>query len=70
MKRSLTIPILLAGMLALGGCGGSGVKTPSTDTSTHMGPAPDNNSATNPSLADTSYEKNRTRPITDTMKKK
>lgn len=70
MRRSLAIVILLSGILAMGGCGGSGTQTPSTDTSTTMGPAPDNNSATNPSLADTSYEKNRTRPITDTMKKK
>jgi hypothetical protein len=29
---------------------------------------PDNNSANNPSLADTAYEKNHTRPVTDTMK--
>ena len=61
----------LMGMTALGisGCGGSGAQTDrhSPDTST-VGPAPDNNSANNPSLADTSYEKNRTRPITDTMK--
>lgn len=70
MNRSLTIAALLAGILTLGSCGGSGNKTPSTDTSTVMGPAPDNNSANNPSLADTAYEKNRTRPITDTTKKK
>jgi len=56
--------------MGVGSCGGSGVKTPATDTSANMGPAPDNNSANNPSLADTSYEKNRTRPITDTTKKK
>jgi len=56
--------------MTLGSCGGpSDPKTPSTDT-TVMGPAPDNNSATNPSLADTAYEKNRTRPVTDTVKKK
>jgi hypothetical protein len=64
--------VLLAGMLTMAGCGGSDSARPgsSTDTSASMGPAPDNNSANNPSLADTSYEKNRTRPITDTMKKK
>ena len=45
------------------------VRTPA-DSSSAMGPAPDNNSANNPSLADTNYENNRTRPITDTMKKK
>ena len=45
------------------------VRTPA-DSSSAIGPAPDNNSANNPSLADTNYEKDRTRPITDTMKKK
>lgn len=72
MRRSLAITILLACILGLSGCGGptKDAKTPPTDTSTDMGPAPDNNSANNPSLADTAYEKNRTRPITDTMKKK
>lgn len=70
MKKFLTIAILLGGFL-LGGCGSNhGVKVPATDTSSVSGPAPDNNSANNPSLADTGYEKNRTRPITDTMKRK
>jgi hypothetical protein len=70
MQRILAIAVAVVFALALGGCGGpADPKTPSTDTTT-MGPAPDNNSATNPSLADTGYEKNRTRPITDTMKKK
>ena len=71
MRRYLAI-MILAATLGLGGCGGptTDAKTPNTDTSTDMGPAPDNNSANNPSLADTAYEKNRTRPITDTMKKK
>lgn len=62
----------LVAFLAIGfvSCGGSGSQatTPSTDTSKDVGPAPDNNSANNPSLADTNYEKNRTRPITDTMR--
>jgi ABC-type oligopeptide transport system substrate-binding subunit len=56
--------------IGLAGCGGSDSQaaTSSTDTSKVNGPAPDNNSANNPSLADTNYEKNRTRPITDTMR--
>jgi hypothetical protein len=70
MRRFLVMTVLLTGILVFGACGGSGNKTPSTDTTSVMGPAPDNNSANNPSLADTAYEKNRTRPITDTMKKK
>jgi hypothetical protein len=71
MKRSLAILTLFAGLFAYSACGDKGKNTtPATDTSTDMGPAPDNNSANNPSLADTAYEKNRTRPITDTMKKK
>lgn len=71
MKRTLTMLVLAGGVLIATGCGSNhDVKTPSTDTSSSMGPAPDNNSANNPSLADTAYEKNKTRPITDTMKKK
>jgi hypothetical protein len=72
MKPTLAMAFLLAAALAFGSCGGSDTKsaTPSTDTSKSMGPAPDNNSANNPSLADTNYEKNRTRPITDTARKK
>lgn len=71
MKKFLTVAILLGGIVLANGCGSNhGVKVPPTDTSSVMGPAPDNNSANNPSLADTGYEKNKTRPITDTMKKK
>jgi hypothetical protein len=75
MRRSFHF-VLVAGLMGsavvgLAGCGGAGNQADrhSPDTST-VGPAPDNNSANNPSLADTSYEKNRTRPITDTIKKK
>jgi hypothetical protein len=75
MRRSICF-VLIAGLMGyaasgLAGCGNSGAQADrhSPDTSA-VGPAPDNNSANNPSLADTSYEKNRTRPITDTMKKK
>jgi hypothetical protein len=73
MKRSGNVLLIgsAVAFLAIGfaGCGGSGRQphTPSTDTSKDMGPAPDNNAYNNPSLADTDYEKNRTRPITDTM---
>jgi hypothetical protein len=74
MKRTSLFIVVLA-LCLLGGigfakCGSDhrgAAANASTDTST-VGPAPDNNSANNPSLADTNYEKNRTRPITDTMK--
>ncbi|HEY4108256.1 hypothetical protein [Puia sp.] len=75
MKRSLLmyLPALLviAGM-AFAGCGGGDAspKKMAADSVSPTGPAPDNNSANNPSLADTNYEKDRTRPITDTMKPK
>ncbi|HET6255125.1 MAG TPA: hypothetical protein VFE32_13675 [Puia sp.] len=72
MRRFLAIAVLLAGTLGMGGCGSGStdVKNPKTDTSTDMGPAPDNNAATNPSLADTGFEKNRARPVTDSAKRK
>jgi hypothetical protein len=69
----LPLIVLITGVMFLSRCGGSG-KDPaavsSSDSSHVTGPAPDNNSANNPSLADTNYEKDRTRPMTDTMKKK
>jgi hypothetical protein len=70
----LVILILLVALVTggLARCGGPGSRQPkkmAVDSSSPMGPAPDNNSANNPSLADTSYEKDRTRPITDSMKK-
>ena len=75
MKRSVILPLLSACLVlsAVGfaKCGSSDQHTvvnTATDTAKVNGPAPDNNSANNPSLADTNYEKNRTRPITDTMK--
>ena len=42
--------VLLTAVLGMGACGGStrDAKTPATDTSPAMGPAPDNNSANNP----------------------
>jgi hypothetical protein len=63
--------LLVLGAIGFARCGSghTGSTTNSaTDTSASAGPAPDNNSANNPSLADTAYEKNRTKPITDTMK--
>ncbi len=79
MKRSgislFVATLLVTATITLARCGGSGSQpaansqpaaAKSPDTSSDAGPAPDNNSANNPSLADTAYEKNRTRPITDT----
>ena len=73
MTRSGIFPLLLLPaflMAGLAGCGNSGqastVKSPDTSVATGT---PDNNSANNPSLADTGYEKNRTKPITDTVKR-
>jgi len=73
--KSSSIYLIIIALLVLGGVALSRcrsdhkVKTASDTTSAPIGPAPDNNSANNPSLADTSYEKDRTRPITDTMQK-
>jgi ABC-type oligopeptide transport system substrate-binding subunit len=70
-KGKIFLVIALVAFVAIGfaSCGGSDsqANTPSTDTSKVNGPAPDNNSATNPSLADTNYSKNASKPITDTM---
>ena len=70
MKRFL---VLYGLTLAVGiaACGGSDPKSKkmAVDSMSPTGPAPDNNAANNPSLADTGYEKNRTTPVTDTMKK-
>jgi hypothetical protein len=74
MKRTslfiVVLVLVVPGAIGFAKCGSdhsSSAVNSTTDTST-MGPAPDNNSANNPSLADTAYEKNKTRPITDTMK--
>lgn len=75
--KSSSIYLVIIALLVLCGvvlakCNGSETKAVKTqaDSSSSIGPAPDNNSANNPSLADTNYEKDKTRPITDTMKKK
>ena len=76
MKSSSIYLIMIAVLIVCGvvfvKCNGADTKTIRTpaDSTSAKGPAPDNNSANNPSLADTNYEKDRTRPITDTMKKK
>ncbi len=71
MKNLGVLVFLVLGTMAFANCGHSSSNSANsaTDTSSSMGPAPDNNSANNPSLADTGYEKNKTRPITDTMKR-
>ncbi|HTI91585.1 MAG TPA: hypothetical protein VL727_13420 [Puia sp.] len=75
MKRSSIYPVLIVLLILCGmifvKCNGADTKPVTTpaDSTSARGPAPDNNSANNPSLADTNYEKDRTRPITDTMKK-
>jgi hypothetical protein len=70
MKRIFMI-YGLAVAVGIAACGGSNPKEKkmSMDSVSPTGPAPDNNAANNPSLADTAYEKDRTRPITDTMKR-
>lgn len=68
-KRLLTFIVLIMSAVFVAKCGNSGSGSAKSVDSEHVkGPAPDNNSANNPSLADTNYEKDRTRPITDTMK--
>jgi hypothetical protein len=64
--------MLITGIVFLSSCTDSGKDPTATaaDSAHVTGPAPDNSSATNPSLADTNYEKDRTRPITDTMKRR
>ncbi|HXO77848.1 MAG TPA: hypothetical protein VN824_21485 [Puia sp.] len=75
--KSSSIYLMMIALLIVCGvllvkCDGADTKPVRTtaDSTSATGPAPDNNSANNPSLADTNYEKDRTRPITDTMKKK
>lgn len=73
MKRSiwiyLLVPVIAGVTFTRCGSSDSQQKKMSVDSVSPTGPAPDNNAANNPSLADTAYEKDKTRPITDTMKK-
>ncbi len=72
MKQAGIFSFLVVLALGFGGCGSADQQqaaSSSPDTS-KVGPTPDVNvAANNPSLADTDYEKNKTRPITDTMRK-
>jgi hypothetical protein len=66
----LTAILLILGAAVFVRCNDSGYKHVNTlADSTTPKSSPDNNSANNPSLADTAYEGNRTKPITDTMKR-
>jgi hypothetical protein len=76
MKRSavfsLVAALLVLGATHLASCGHPDAHVVHTlaDSIPPSTADPDANSANNPSLADTAYEGNRTRPITDTAKKK
>ncbi|HTI09889.1 MAG TPA: hypothetical protein VL832_15085 [Puia sp.] len=64
--------VLLTGAALITGCGGSdtnsSMKT-SVDSVSAKGPAPDNNSANNPSSADTNYQKDSGRKISDSLRR-
>jgi hypothetical protein len=72
IKVSIPVLILfLAGALVTTSCGSSdssSVKTPMDSTSA-KGPAPDNNSANNPSSADTNYQKDTGRKVPDSTRR-
>jgi len=65
-RKSFVLPVVVivfGAILALTRCGGPDsreVKQDSTRANVNA-PAPDNNSATNPSMADTAYQKDSTR---------
>lgn len=61
-RKRFVLPVLAVSFLTvvvLTSCEGAGPKAGTEDsTNTHLNsPAPDNNSATNPSMADTAYQK-------------
>ena len=60
--------IMTVVMVGCGGSDSSATKT-SVDSVSAKGPAPDNNSANNPSSADTNYQKDTGRKITDTPRR-
>jgi len=69
---SRLLTVLLTGAALITGCGGSdtnsSIKT-SVDSVSAKGPAPDNNSANNPSSADTNYQKDSGRKISDSTRR-
>ena len=75
MKRSGIFPVVAACLalatISLAGCGHSDTRVVHTraDSIPPSSADPDATDANNPSLADTAYEGNRTRPMTDTMNK-
>ena len=63
--KKFVLPVMgvsLIAVLALARCEGGGTKEPAADSAnTHINsPAPDNNSATNPSTADTAFQHDST----------
>jgi hypothetical protein len=65
-RKSFVLPVVVivfATILALTRCGGPNGHEVRQDSgrATVNAPAPDNNSATNPSMADTAYQKDSTR---------
>lgn len=65
-RKSFVLPvvvIIFVAALGLTRCGGAGGRNDNVrqDTTQVNAPAPDNNSANNPSMADTAYQKDSTR---------
>lgn len=62
--------VLLTGAILISGCSGgtSSGNTGADSSSSVKGPAPDNNSANNPSSADTNYQKDTGRKIRDSLR--
>ena len=69
-KKSFVLPmimVLFVMVMALTRCGGAGSNNTGHDSATNLNaPAPDNNSATNPSTADTSFQKDSSKNRRDT----
>jgi hypothetical protein len=72
-RKRFVLPVLallFVAAVALTKCESAGSKAGSQDsTSTHInGPAPDNNSANNPSMADTAFQKDSTHRKKDSVR--